>query len=144
MKKTMQQSPRGRAITLPLWALGIAGLLVIWVFLIDGSTAFAQEDMDGDGVIDAIDNCPDTFNPGQEDQDGDGVGDACDNCFDTFNPGQEDQDGDGVGDWCDNCPDLPNPDQVDLDLDGWGDDCDPFFDDGIEATPPGYAPPDSL
>ena len=77
--------------------------------------------MDGDGVIDAIDNCPD-----------------------TFNPGQEDQDGDGVGDWCDNCPDLPNPDQVDLDLDGWCDDCDPFFDDGIEATPPGYAPPISL
>ncbi len=35
-------------------------------------------DMDGDGVDDATDNCPNTANPGQEDFDGDGVGDACD------------------------------------------------------------------
>jgi hypothetical protein len=36
-----------------------------------------QEDADGDGVADAIDNCPTVGNPGQEDGDGDGVGDAC-------------------------------------------------------------------
>ncbi|MBI1227061.1 MAG: hypothetical protein GC192_17650 [Bacteroidetes bacterium] len=36
-------------------------------------------DSDGDGVCDAIDNCPDTFNPNQADTDGDGIGDACDN-----------------------------------------------------------------
>jgi M6 family metalloprotease-like protein len=35
-------------------------------------------DIDGDGVIDSEDNCPDDFNPDQNDLDGDGLGDACD------------------------------------------------------------------
>jgi hypothetical protein len=34
-------------------------------------------DGDGDGVTDAIDNCPDVGNPDQADADGDGTGDAC-------------------------------------------------------------------
>jgi hypothetical protein len=34
-------------------------------------------DSDNDGVRDADDNCPDTFNPDQADSDDDGVGDAC-------------------------------------------------------------------
>jgi outer membrane protein assembly factor BamB len=37
-------------------------------------------DSDGDGVPDATDNCPTTFNPPQSDSDGDGIGDACDPC----------------------------------------------------------------
>jgi len=50
-------------------------------------------DRDGDGVPDAVDNCPDVFNPirpmdcdasgkncKQADADGDGIGDACDPC----------------------------------------------------------------
>ena len=41
-------------------------------------------DQDADGVPDAEDNCPDTYNPDQEDLDGDGVGDACDDCPDTI------------------------------------------------------------
>ncbi len=45
-------------------------------------------DMDGDGRVDAIDNCPSASNPGQEDADGDTVGDACDNCQSVPNPGQ--------------------------------------------------------
>jgi len=34
-------------------------------------------DSDGDGVPDAMDNCPDKSNPGQEDHNSDGTGDAC-------------------------------------------------------------------
>ncbi|MFQ5607378.1 MAG: dockerin type I domain-containing protein, partial [Candidatus Zixiibacteriota bacterium] len=34
-------------------------------------------DTDGDGIEDALDNCPNNFNPDQEDTDGDGLGDSC-------------------------------------------------------------------
>jgi len=34
-------------------------------------------DSDGDGIMDACDNCPEHYNPGQEDSNGDGTGDAC-------------------------------------------------------------------
>lgn len=38
----------------------------------------AIPDVDGDGVADYVDNCPDTPNSDQSDFDGDGAGDACD------------------------------------------------------------------
>ena len=38
-------------------------------------------DLDGDGVVDSIDNCLTTWNPNQEDADNDTVGDVCDNCI---------------------------------------------------------------
>lgn len=60
-----------------------------------------SQDSDNDGAPDAIDNCPDAYNPSQADGDGDGVGDACDNCPFNYNPGQADADGDGIGDLCD-------------------------------------------
>jgi len=50
-----------------------------------------QPDSDGDGVCDALDNCPFTYNPDQADGDGDGFGDACDSC-----PGFGSFDGDGT------------------------------------------------
>src|SRR5215203_6665140 len=37
-------------------------------------------DVDGDGVLNANDNCPMTANADQHDEDGDARGDACDNC----------------------------------------------------------------
>lgn len=77
-----------------------------------------EGDSDGDGVIDAEDNCLGTENPDQADADGDGVGDACD-IFDNI-----DSDGDGVSDFADNCPDVANAPQRDSDVDGIGDLCD--------------------
>jgi Thrombospondin type 3 repeat len=89
--------------------------------------------LDGDLVPFASDNCPFDYNPGQADLDRDpqtnvlkpdGIGDACDNCPGLYNPDQLDSDGDHVGDVCDlddidgdgkpnglmdNCPDVYNP-----------------------------------
>jgi len=104
-------------------------------------------DQDGDGFLNADDNCPSMNNPAQEDRDLDEVGDVCDNCPDSANPRQEDLDGDQVGDACDactdgdhdgfgnpafpattcvldNCPLVANPGQEDGDHDGVGDVCD--------------------
>jgi choice-of-anchor B domain-containing protein len=41
----------------------------------------ATADKDNDGIIDAIDNCPDISNINQKDSDGDGIGNKCDNVF---------------------------------------------------------------
>ncbi|MDJ0840146.1 MAG: thrombospondin type 3 repeat-containing protein [Acidobacteriota bacterium] len=89
----------------------------------DGAGDACDDDLDGDGVDNDSDNCPNSANPDQTDADNDGLGDPCDNCPDTTNPDQEDTDRDGVGDVCDNCPDTANPDQADTDGDGVGDAC---------------------
>ena len=78
----------------------------------------AAPDGDGDGVQDALDNCPNDANPGQENNDGDVSGDVCD----------FDDDNDGVDDLVDNCPADANPLQEDFDLDGLGNACDATFD----------------
>jgi hypothetical protein len=119
-------------------------------------------DRDGDGVLNAEDNCPTIPNPGQEDADGDHLGDVCDNCPAAANPGQEDADRDGSGDACDpctdldhdgfgnpgfpaatcpvdNCPAIANPSQADRDRDGVGDACDSCTDsDGDGYADPGF------
>ena len=47
----------------------------------DGTpTLGGPADVDGDGVADGRDNCPDVQNQGQADTDGDGLGDACAGC----------------------------------------------------------------
>jgi hypothetical protein len=57
-------------------------------------------DTDGDGVCDAVDNCPLVANAAQADRDDDGIGDACDNCLTLKNSCQADGDHDGTGDVC--------------------------------------------
>jgi hypothetical protein len=99
------------------------------------------DDRDGDGVADAVDDCPTVADPAQTDTDGDGIGDACevaphdadadgvpdaiDDCPLVANADQRDADRDGIGDACDDCPADADAAQVDTDADGVGDACDP-------------------
>jgi hypothetical protein len=67
-------------------------------------------DVDGDGIPNAADLCPESYDPEQHDEDADGVGDPCDVCPSIPDADQEDlgeqalQFGDGVGDACDPRP----------------------------------------
>lgn len=103
-------------------------------------------DADGDGVPDAVDNCPDAYNPTQADTDADGIADACDNCPLLPNHCQQDSNGDGVGDGCcldaSHCPFRPQTYAECVKgfceyqcIDGWVD-CDGNAENGCE-TPVG-------
>ena len=79
----------------------------------DGAPAIPidPDDVDGDGVPNERDDCPDIHDPVQHDEDGDGLGDACDVCPTVADPQQRDQGEldalafeDGVGDACDPRP----------------------------------------
>ena len=61
-------------------------------------TVPADEDLDGDGVLNADDNCPGDANPGQADADGDGLGDVCDSTPEGDDGDGDGGDGDGNGD----------------------------------------------
>src|SRR5438128_1284057 len=64
-------------------------------------------DMDGDGVLDAADNCPAISNTTQDDEDGDHKGDLCDPCPQLGAAIDDlDTDNDGVGNGCDPRPTM--------------------------------------
>src|ERR1700690_2834112 len=65
----------------------------------------ANADTDGDGLINAIDHCPDGPG-GMYDEDGDGIGDDCDKCPIAKPPAVPDPDGDDVDSPCDPDPDT--------------------------------------
>ena len=100
-------------------------------------------DADGDGFVDASDNCPSTFNPTQANADGDAFGDACDPDIDGDgipNGSDPDADGDKVLSTDEtNCGADANdssrrPERIDGPFAGVSDDGDPQID---EALPPG-------
>ncbi|MBL9175144.1 MAG: thrombospondin type 3 repeat-containing protein [Verrucomicrobiales bacterium] len=68
----------GLGLTGPGPGRGVSGMFALSNFGVLDTTPPPPPDTDSDGVPDAIDNCPTTYNPGQEDTDGDGIGDACD------------------------------------------------------------------
>lgn len=70
----------------------------------DDETPYAQQDADGDGVINREDAFP-TNASESSDSDIDGIGDNADNCVSVINFDQSDVDGDGTGDACDT--DIP-------------------------------------
>ena len=90
------------------------------VLTVTSILATSASDVDGDGIIDSLDNCPTVANSNQRDYDKNGEGDVC-----------EDSDGDGVLDYKDVCPIIPNADQADSDFNGVGDVCEDMDNDGV-------------
>jgi hypothetical protein len=87
------------------------------------SLAFAHpepNDIDGDTVPNAADNCQSVYNFDQADADGDGLGNRCDPDYDA------DADGiyNGYPSPVDNCPTVANADQADANANGIGDVCE--------------------
>ena len=86
-----------------------------------------SNDLDGDCILDDVDNCPFIFNPFQDESDGDCIGDVCDPFPDNYDQTQGDSDSDGLGNICDNCPNDYNPNQEDTyppEGNGIGDECE--------------------
>ena len=111
----------GTTYTLPIplnegsytWSLGVDDPCNATRNSLTWSFSVLDPDYDGDGVLNELDNCPNTQNPNQEDLDGDSVGDVCDS----------DVDGDGY--------DVTNADPSLVDCD----DLDPTFNPGALDIP---------
>ena len=98
------------------------------VILPPAFNSLIDKDIDGDGVINKLDNCPFDDNSRQKDSDNDHIGNECDNAPYHQNSQQSDIDYDGIGDIADNCKRYKNIDQKDDDNDGIGNECDSFID----------------
>lgn len=92
----------------------------------DLALLFSEGDVDGDGIHDDQDNCPNIPNPNQDDFDEDGVGDACD--FDADGDGYEGVL--GTGDDCNDLDSKVNPSATEI-CNGVDDDCDGEIDEGL-------------
>ena len=114
---TITATKSGYLTTTLTKTLAAGATLKVDIELVKSATA---TDIDGDGVVDDKDNCPDVANADQKDTNGDGTGDAC----------SADDDGDGVFDEDDDCPTVPDPAQKDSDGDGIGDACEGLAPDG--------------
>ncbi|MFK8067235.1 MAG: FG-GAP-like repeat-containing protein [Gammaproteobacteria bacterium] len=79
-----------------------------------------DRDLDGDGILDASDNCPSISNAGQSNADGDSAGDVCD-AFPTNASETTDSDDDGMGDNFETAHGLNPLDNSDASLDPDGD-----------------------
>jgi len=91
----------------------------------DGIADCMENDKDGDGLADGVDNCPGVFNPKQEDHDFDNFGDSCD----------ADDDNDKVPDGTDCAPldDEVYPEAEEI-CDGKDNDCNYLVDEGFVDT----------
>lgn len=85
-------------------------------------------DKDNDGRFDAIDNCPNDYNPDQSDKDRNGIGDRCDGCLSMD---VSDVDLDNIPDACDGC--VGN--FIDDDVDDIPDNCDACVDPMNQCAP---------
>ena len=75
------------ALISPLLAVLITGLAMtaneagavsqIYPLIEDEDDILICDDLDEDGILDALDNCAGYFNPKQSDQNHNGIGDAC-------------------------------------------------------------------
>ena len=123
----------GRTVALSERDLDDDGILNIF-----DSTPYPVLDVDGDGISDEMDDCPDSAGNstidllGCPDSDGDGYSDSGD--FFPSNPGEwGDADGDGTGDNGDVFPNDGN-ETSDSDGDGVGNNGDSFPNDGNETS----------
>ena len=104
------------------------------------ATEVPSTDLDGDGIENDEDNCPNDFNADQADEDADGIGDACDDPAADFDQDgtpdatDPDDDGDGMNDEDDAFP-YDASETTDTDGDGIGDNADADDDgDGVADT----------